>query len=79
MFSLAAISLSIFPLLFSVSANVQLRYGRRMHVNEIPVKRSRRSSLGQYLPPVAAAIRRLRPRQLAICSQQMESRLRRYE
>ena len=61
-----------------VSADVQLRYGGCVHVDEVSVKRGRRSFVGQHLPPVTSALCRLRPRQFAIRSQQVESCLRRY-
>lgn len=64
--------------LFLVSVDVQLCDGGCVHVDEVPVERGRCSSVCQHLSPVTSALCRLRPRQFAIRSQQVEPSLRRY-
>lgn len=64
---------------YPVSTNVQLGDRGCVHVDEIPVQRSCCPLICQYVSPVTSAVCRLRPRQFAVRSQQVESCLCRYK
>ena len=60
----------------AVAVDVQRRYGGHLHVDEVPVQRRRGAPVGQHLPAAPSTLRCLRPCQLAIRTQSMESCLR---